>query len=501
VTQESNNERQRQTFAVPFKLRSLEAQEAADLLLRLADGDPMSAIKAISEHYSKRCSGRFLDAAGLLKRVLACVVSERQSLKVKRDVAHSETLANRTRPWTCKPEASTQATLDMRPQTAKASVEVRPVAGNAPQSTVRRAVMGARSAHTKQRNACNQVKGRPVSAPMSHASAHGSRPQGAAPPSSSTYSRPADLAARNASSERYHSPWCVDARTGLPGLEGQAYSTTTHASKATAQAGDGDAAKVESLVAQSHKPKLDRCWKDSNVQVQAWFKERQEKHRHQKNSQTRVHIREMEWLNSVVQRQVDRTQRIRQEEREREAKLRKEQEAAEERRSLEMRRMISGNTVASQPLQEASSPHQSNTYSWTQPPNTEGTAETKSSGRVGKTSARSTPSTSMKRIQHTSQDGMVINESSSTPGGDAVTKTSKVHSDSTSQQCIPEHQLSDESNRVDKRTDCPSQNVGGRVGKKVTIRAWPEDDSTDRTENDAKDNNGSTFFLTQTSDA
>lgn len=79
----------------------------------------MSAIKAISEHYSKRCSGRFLDAAGLLKRVLACVVSERQSLKVKRDVAHSETLANRTRPWTCKPEASTQATLDMRPQTAK----------------------------------------------------------------------------------------------------------------------------------------------------------------------------------------------------------------------------------------------------------------------------------------------------------------------------------------------------------------------------------------------
>lgn len=59
----------------------------------------------------------------------------------------------------------------------------------------------------------------------------------------------------------------MDARTGLPGLEGQAYSTTTHASKATAQAGDGDAAKVESLVAQSHKPKLDRCWKDSNVQV------------------------------------------------------------------------------------------------------------------------------------------------------------------------------------------------------------------------------------------
>lgn len=99
------------------------------------------------------------------------------------------------------------------------------------------------------------------------------------------------------------------------------------------------------------------------------------------------------------------------------------------------------------------------------------------------------------------QDGMVINESSSAPGGDAVTKTSKVHSDSTSQQCIPEHRLSDESNRVDKRTDCPSQNVGGRVGKKVTIRAWPEDDSTDRTENDAKDNNGSTFFLTQTSDA
>lgn len=47
VTQESNNERQRQTFAVPFKLRSLEAQEAADLLLRLADGDPVRSLSDV----------------------------------------------------------------------------------------------------------------------------------------------------------------------------------------------------------------------------------------------------------------------------------------------------------------------------------------------------------------------------------------------------------------------------------------------------------------------
>eukprot|EP00240_Pyramimonas_obovata_P010594 CAMPEP_0118952366 /NCGR_PEP_ID=MMETSP1169-20130426/54722_1 /TAXON_ID=36882 /ORGANISM="Pyramimonas obovata, Strain CCMP722" /LENGTH=116 /DNA_ID=CAMNT_0006899595 /DNA_START=189 /DNA_END=536 /DNA_ORIENTATION=- len=91
-----------QTFVVPLKLNSPEARGAVELLLRLADGDPIQLIVAITEHLAKRYRTRFPSARKLLKSIMQRIPCEMKALQEqKRRNDDSETKRQLREQLTC----------------------------------------------------------------------------------------------------------------------------------------------------------------------------------------------------------------------------------------------------------------------------------------------------------------------------------------------------------------------------------------------------------------
>jgi len=71
-----------QRFHVPLKMRSANARDAVELLLRLSDGDPVTVVVSIAEHLCQKFRGRFPNAEVLLKRILQLRASDNKGLEV-----------------------------------------------------------------------------------------------------------------------------------------------------------------------------------------------------------------------------------------------------------------------------------------------------------------------------------------------------------------------------------------------------------------------------------
>jgi len=117
-----------QKFHVPFKMRSANARDAVELLLRLSDGDPITLLVSVSEHMCQKFRGRFPNAEVLLKKILHLRASDQMALEGSKRASRIASSTRRGAPGKGRPQTvgtqrvplAARNANDVRPQTVGA---------------------------------------------------------------------------------------------------------------------------------------------------------------------------------------------------------------------------------------------------------------------------------------------------------------------------------------------------------------------------------------------